>query len=158
MDIPLHCEILFGTNARHTKSARQSRKPFSTNFLLNVTGPSDSVCTHVTLYALSRCLPFHCGRAILMTEWVCGWKPFWIASGDTFQKACLEEWEHVNDEQSHDLGDDTPHWISRTTESAKLQTAGKDNRSHRGKHLPPWRHGDWGKRSIVGTTGRTTAS
>ena len=42
----------------------------------------------------------------LMTEWVCRWKPFWIPSGDTFQKAYLEEWEHFNDEQSHVVGED----------------------------------------------------
>ena len=32
---------------------------------------------------------------ILMTEWVCRWKRLWIPSGDTFQKAYLEEWERV---------------------------------------------------------------
>ena len=36
-----------------------------------------------------------------MTEWVGRWKPFWVPSGDTFKKAYLEEWERVNDEQSH---------------------------------------------------------
>ena len=64
-----------------------------------------------------------------MTEWVCRWKPFWIPSGDTFQKAYLEEWEHVNDEQSHDPGEDKPHPISRTRVSAKLQKACKDERN-----------------------------
>ena len=43
-----------------------------------------------------------------MTEWVCRWRPFWIPSGDTFQKASLEEWQRVNDEQSHVPGEDTP--------------------------------------------------
>ena len=69
----------------------------------------------------------HC--ATLMTDWVCRWKPFWIPSGDTFQKAYLEEWEHVNDEQRHVLVEDKPHPISRATESAKLQKAGKDEKN-----------------------------
>ena len=56
-----------------------------------------------------------------MTEWVCRWKPFWIRRGDTFQKAYLEEWEHVNDERSHDLGDDKPHRISRRKHSPSCQ-------------------------------------
>ena len=38
----------------------------------------------------------------------------------------LEEWEHVNDGQSHVLGEHKAHRISRTTGSTKLQTAGKD--------------------------------
>ena len=61
-----------------------------------------------------------------MTEWVCRWNPFWIPSGDTFQKAYLEEWERVNDEQSHAPCEGKPHRISRTTESDRLQTARED--------------------------------
>ena len=38
----------------------------------------------------------------------------------------LEEWEHVNDGQSHVLGEHKAHRISRTTGSTKLHTAGKD--------------------------------
>ena len=30
-------------------------------------------------------------RIILMTEWVCRWRPFWVPRGDTFQKTYLEE-------------------------------------------------------------------
>ena len=74
--------------------------------------------------------PFeHCDRVRQMTEWVCRWKPFWIPSGDTFQKASLEEWKRVDDGQSHVSSEDKAHRTSRTTESAKLQAAGRDERT-----------------------------
>ena len=57
-----------------------------------------------------------------MTEWICRWKPFWIPTGDTFQKAYLEAWQRVDDGQKCDPGEDnsqtTPqHYrISKTIE------------------------------------------
>ena len=36
--------------------------------------------------------------------WVCQWKPFWIAVGDTLQKAYLEEWIRVGDDSASKLG------------------------------------------------------
>ena len=94
----------------------------------------------------------------------------WIPSSDTIQKALLEEWERVNGEQSHVLGEDKAHRISRTTVSEKLQRAGKD--AWNTTRDPPgdvplftkvlvassWRigrtimelHGDSGKRCIFG--------
>ena len=49
-------------------------------------------------------------------------------------KANLEEWERVNDEQSHIPGEDKPHPISRTTEPAKLQKAGRDESNTTREH------------------------
>ena len=77
----------------------------------------------------------HRDHVILVTEWVCRWKTFWIPSGDTFQKAYLEEWQRVNDEQSHDLGEDKPQPISSTTESAKLQKTGRDDSNTKREQL-----------------------
>ena len=62
------------------------------NFLLNVTWFSESVCTHVTLRALSLSLfEQHCHFVLLMMEWVCRWKLCWILFGDTFPKAYFED-------------------------------------------------------------------
>ena len=41
-----------------------------------------------------------------MTDWTCRWKPFWIPTGDTFQKAYLEEWQRIDNEQRRDPGED----------------------------------------------------
>ena len=41
-----------------------------------------SLCAH----AISFC-------TILMTEWICWYKPFWIRRGESYQKGYLEEWE-----------------------------------------------------------------
>ena len=61
-------------------------------------------CAHAcdTLRVVSLSLfEHHCDRVKLMTEWVCRWKPLCIPRGDTFQKAYLQEWERVDDGQSH---------------------------------------------------------
>ena len=39
---------------------------------------------------------------ILMAEWICRWKPFWIPIGDTFQKAYQEEWQLVDEGSKRD--------------------------------------------------------
>ena len=56
---------------------------------------------------------------ILMAEWICRWKPFWIPTGDTFQKASQEEWQLVDDGSKRDPGEDNLQTSSNTTESAK---------------------------------------
>ena len=40
----------------------------------------------------------------LKSGWVCQWKPFWIAVGDTLQKAYLEESIRVGDDPASNLG------------------------------------------------------
>ena len=55
-----------------------------------------------------------------MGEWICRWKPFWIPTGDTFQKAYLEEWQLVDDGSKRDPGEDNLQTSPNTTESAKL--------------------------------------
>ena len=35
-----------------------------------------------------------------MTGWVCQWKPFWIPTGGSFQKAYLEDWVYINPDSS----------------------------------------------------------
>ena len=41
----------------------------------------------------------------LMSGWICQWKPFLIPVGDSFQKAYLEEWIHMGDDSSRNLGE-----------------------------------------------------
>ena len=86
---------------------------------------------------------------ILMTEWICRWKPFWIPTSDTFQKAYLEEWQRVDDVQKCDPVEDNVMTHPGTTESAKPLKSGckdvifkqeqpRDTRHHqslRGKQL-----------------------
>ena len=57
---------------------------------------------------------------ILMTEWICGWKPFWILAGDTFQKAYLEEWQRVDDGQKRDSVKDSTQTVPCAFDSSKL--------------------------------------
>ena len=135
---------------------------------------SATVCAF--MWHFTRCLFVSLSifdRVMLMTESVCQWKPLWIPRGDTFQKACLEEWERADDEQSHVPGEDKPHRISRTTESEKSQTAKEDEwnttrepppslpksswQTFGQSNAPSWKHRDSGKRSILGAIGRTTA-
>ena len=41
----------------------------------------------------------------LMSGWVCQWKPFCIPVGESFQEAYLEEWIHMSDDSSSNLGE-----------------------------------------------------
>ena len=68
------------------------------NFELIVTWFHNKFCMLTTLSSFSllrSVLPR--GTIILMTEWICRWKPFWFPTVDTFQKAYLEEWQLVDD-------------------------------------------------------------
>ena len=109
------------------------------NFLLNVARHSDSVCTYATRQAfLLVALCPSSRQIILMTEWVCRWKLFWIPTGDTFQKACLEEWQRIDDEQRRDPGEDNLQTSPCSTEYAKLsQSRSKDINF---KQEQPWHH------------------
>ena len=40
-----------------------------------------------------------------MSGWICQWKPFLIPVGDSFQKAYLEDWVHMGDDSSSNLGE-----------------------------------------------------
>ena len=39
-----------------------------------------------------------------LSGWVCQWKPFWIPVGESFTKACLEEWIFTGDDSSDEQG------------------------------------------------------
>ena len=39
-----------------------------------------------------------------LSGWICGWKPFWIHVGESFQKAYLEEWIYTSDDSSDEQG------------------------------------------------------
>ena len=146
--------------------------------LLNVTWLSDSVCTHVTLYALSLCLPLN----IIVTAWYrwrnefVGGHSFGFRAVTRSKKLISKNGNGLNDEQSHVPGEDEPHRISRTTKSGKVQTAKQDEWNTTREPLrdvpslpksswqacgesdaPSGRHGGSGKRCILGTMGRTTA-
>ena len=43
---------------------------------------------------------------ILLTEWICCYKPFWIQRGESYRTGYLEEWEKVDVAQSHVSGED----------------------------------------------------
>ena len=78
----------------------------SLNFLLSGIWLSDSLCTHVTLYAFSICpfeqaLPFPDLGSHRVTKLVCNWTPFCFPRGGTFQNAYLEEWYQEDDDPSH---------------------------------------------------------
>ena len=113
----------------------------------------------------------------LMTEWVCRGNPFGFRAETRSKKPILKNGRRVNDEQTHAPGEDKPHQISRTTESEKLQTV-KEDEWNTTRELPrdvpslpksSWQASrriqrtimgtdrDSGKRSSLGTTGRTTA-
>ena len=79
-------------------------------------------------------LPRH--QVLLMTEWICRWKPFWIPTGGTFQKAFLEEWQRVDDCQKCDPVEDNVRTHSDTTESAKLLKTGVNDVTF--KHEQTW--------------------
>ena len=49
------------------------------------------------LTPLLRCVLSLSRPDVLVAEWICWWKPFWIPTVDTFQKAYLEEWQLVDD-------------------------------------------------------------
>ena len=74
---------LTGVNTHQRIHTSESRT-IPMNFLMNVTWLSDSVCTHLTLEAflLVSLYPFS-RPIILMTYWVCRWKPYWIPTVDT---------------------------------------------------------------------------
>ena len=57
-----------------------------------------------------------------MTEWICRRKPFWAPTGDTFQKACLKEWQRFVVKVIP--WEDIVRTNSGTTESAKLLKPG----------------------------------
>ena len=81
----------------------------------------------------------HRDCVILLTERVCRWKTFWIPSGDTCQKAYLEELEHENDEHSHVSGEDKPHPIARTQNRQSYRRPGETRATPRVSSLvtPP---------------------
>ena len=58
-------------------------------------------------------------------------KPFWVPRGDTLQKAYLEEWEQVDDDQGYIRGEESKNRhrscsIPRTTTSESLHTVKDD--------------------------------
>ena len=78
------------------------------NFLSSVTLCYDKLCTRATLPVSSLVALCSFSRPIiLMAEWICRWKPFWIPIGDTFQKAYLEEWQLVDDGSKRDPVEDS---------------------------------------------------
>ena len=64
-----------------------------------------------------------CDRVFLMTGWVCQWKPFWIPVGDTFQKAYLEEWQHVDDGPTRDPGENSTKTVPCAADSMRQRRA-----------------------------------
>ena len=78
-------------------------------------------------FVQQRFFEHHRDHVILMTEWVCRWKLFWIPTGDTFQRACLGEWQRVNDGQSRDFDEATTTIDLQSAESAKIQKTWSDD-------------------------------
>ena len=79
-------------------------------------------------------------RILPMTKWVCRWEPCWVSRGDTLQKAYLEDWEQVDDDQRYIRGEESKNRhrscsIPRTTTSESLQT-GKDDVWSATRELP----------------------
>ena len=96
------------------------------NFLLSETLCYDKLCTRATLSVFSLVALCSFSRPIiLMAEWNCRWKPFWIPIGDTFQKAYLEEWQLVDEGSKRDPGEDNLQTSPNTTESAKPLRPGR---------------------------------
>ena len=58
-----------------------------------------------------------------MAEWNCRWKPFWIAIGDTFQKAYLGEWQLVDDGSKRDPAEDSAQTVPCASDFSKLWKA-----------------------------------
>ena len=73
---------------------------------------------------------------ILMAEWICRWKRFWIPIGDTFQKAYLEEWQLVHDGSKRDPSEDNLQTSPNTGESAKPLRSGSNDVTF--KQETPW--------------------
>ena len=71
-----------------------------------------------------------------MTEWVCRWKPCWILTGDTFQKAYLEVWQRVKDGQNYDPIGDATQSIPFATDSTKIR--GSENNDGTFKREQHW--------------------
>ena len=107
------------------------------SFLLSVTLCYDKLCTRATLSVSSLVALCSFSRPIiLMAEWTCRWKPFWIPIGDTFQKAFLEEWQLVDDGSKRDPAEDNLQASPNTTESAKSLGSGSNDVTS--KQEKPW--------------------
>ena len=98
----------------------------SNNFMLAFTWLNGSFYIHV--------IPF---CAILMTEWICWYKPFWTRRGESSQKRYLEEWENVDVAQNYASGEDKSCPTATATKTEGVQKTQDDERTstrepHRG--------------------------
>ena len=66
---------------------------------------------------------FPYGRVLLMSGWVCQWKPFWIPVVDTFRKAYLEEWLRVGDGSISDPGGNSIKAVPVATDSTTVRSS-----------------------------------
>ena len=84
---------------------------------------------------------------ILMTEWICCYKPFRIQCGESCQKGYLEEWEKVDVAQSYVSGEGKSCPTAIATETEEVQKTQEDERSsareqHRGGYSLPKSSGE----------------
>ena len=78
---------------------------------------------------------FPCGRVLLMSGWICQWKPFWIPVGNTFQKAHLEEWLRVEADSPSDPGENSCKAVPMAADSMTVR--GSENKDCTVKHKQP---------------------
>ena len=78
---------------------------------------------------------FPCGRALLMSGWICQWKPFGIPVGDTFQKAYIEEWLRAGDDSINDPAENSIKAVP--TANVSTMVRGSENNDCTVKHKQP---------------------
>ena len=82
-----------------------------------------------------------CVFATVFPGWICQWKPCWILVGDSFQKAYLEEWIHMGDDSTSNLGEQCMANIPTMVQGAEYKDC--TTKQKRPEEAPPAPRSSW---------------
>ena len=90
------------------------------NFLFNVTLCYVKSCAMLSVSSLvALCSLLR--RGVLMTEWVCRWKPCWVLIDDTLKQAYFKDSQFLKDGQNFHLVEDATQSIPLAADSTKVR-------------------------------------